>query len=155
MNTATVAYTTQEQATAELERQGVDVQWLTCTANYGDGNKAYTPGNTPTSGRETVADVDCQGESKDGREITVRGKVTQAVDGKCVRGSLTARVAGKEWFHVGVLGDCNAPDSETPTPPATWEPDEPDQPDEPGATVTVTETVWCKDDPKCWPANGK
>ncbi|MER6695217.1 hypothetical protein ABT329_41115, partial [Streptomyces minutiscleroticus] len=36
-NTSTVAYTTDEAGTRELERQGVDVAWLSCGASYRDG----------------------------------------------------------------------------------------------------------------------
>jgi hypothetical protein len=40
------------------------------------------------------------------------------------------------------LGDCNA----TPTPPVN----NPGQPG-PTVTVTVTKTIWCQNDPQCWP----
>src|SRR5689334_22659902 len=112
LNSAAVAYTTSKTATAELKRQKVDVQWLSCTANYGN-NKANTAGRTaPSASETTVANVDCQGQTKDRRDITVTGKVTRAVDGACVRGDLTAKVGGKQWFHVTGLGNCNA----TPSP---------------------------------------
>ncbi|UUU33991.1 hypothetical protein JIX56_31415 [Streptomyces sp. CA-210063] len=166
LNTGAVAYTTDQMGTKELERQGVDVQWLTCTASYdGDGNDGGgndsggndSGGNdgggdkksqSPSSSVDTVANVDCTGEDKEGRDITLTGKVTKEVNGKCVRGDLTAKVGGKEWFHVDVLGNCDAPD---PTPSAGL-PD-PDQPDQPGptVTVTVTQTIWCQKDPQCWP----
>ena len=57
-----------------------------------------------------VADVDCQGETKDGRPITVKGKVTQEVEGRCVKGDLTAKVAGRTVFRV-------SPSWATATPP--------------------------------------
>ncbi|MFF4251912.1 hypothetical protein ACFY1L_11940 [Streptomyces sp. NPDC001663] len=150
LNSAAVAFTTDQTATKELERQHVDVQWLSCTANYGN-NKAATPGQTaPSASETTVANVDCQGQTKDGREITVTGKVTRAVDGACVRGDLTAKVGGKQWFHVTGLGNCNA----TPSPITNPSNGNGQQP---GATVTVTvtKTIWCKGDPQCWPVEGK
>ncbi|MCX5048073.1 MULTISPECIES: hypothetical protein [unclassified Streptomyces] len=148
LNSAAVAYTTDQTATKELERQKVDVQWLSCTANYGN-NKASTGKAAPSASETTVADVDCQGQTKDGREITVTGKVTRAVNGACVRGDLTAKVGGKQWFHVSGLGNCNA----TPSPIFN----NPSRGQQPGATVTVTvtKTIWCKGDPQCWPVEGK
>ncbi|WP_086785146.1 hypothetical protein, partial [Streptomyces caniscabiei] len=92
-----------------------------------------------------VADVDCTGEDKEGRDIEVTGKVTKEVNGRCVRGDLTAKVGGKEWFHVEGLGNCDAP---APTPSA-GQPD-PDRPG-PTVTVTVTQTIWCQKDPACVP----
>ncbi|MDO0933053.1 hypothetical protein QQY66_15635 [Streptomyces sp. DG2A-72] len=141
LSSATVAYTTDQTVTKELERQNAKVSWLSCTASFGDGNKASTPGSSsPTE--DAVANVDCQGRTDQGQDITVTGKVTRAVNGKCVRGDLTAKIDGKEWFHVEGLGDCDAAN----TPPV-------DNPQQPGATVTVTETktLWCKEQPDCWP----
>ncbi|MGW0709581.1 hypothetical protein ACWD4G_27100 [Streptomyces sp. NPDC002643] len=164
LSTGAVAITTDQMGTKELERQGVDVQWLNCTASYGNGgNGGGGKSASPSASANTVANVDCEGEDKQGRKITLTGKVTQEVDGKCVRGDLTAKVGGKEWFHVDVLGNCNAPD---PTPtvgvPGPGQSDQPDQPDQPGqsdrpgrpgptVTVTVTQTVYCQKDPQCWP----
>ncbi|UXY27479.1 hypothetical protein [Streptomyces sp. HUAS TT20] len=150
LSTASVAYTTDKTATAELEYQHVDVRWLTCTGNY--GNKGYTAGKTPSPTESTVVSVDCQGQTNDGRKITVTGKVTKAVDGACVRGDLVAKVGGKEWFHVKGLGNCNARPGPTYTPPVTYRPPGGQQP---GPTVTVTRTIWCKGDPTCWPVEGK
>jgi hypothetical protein len=151
LNTGAVAYTTDQMGTKELERQGVDVQWLNCTASYdsdGDDGKS----RSPSASVDTVANVDCTGKDKEGRDITLTGKVTKEVDGKCVRGDLTAKVDGKEWFHVDVLGNCDAPDP-TPTAGVPGPPDPPEPPDRPGpaVTVTVTQTVWCQKDPQCWP----
>jgi hypothetical protein len=150
LSSAAVAYTTDQAGTKELERQHVDVQWLSCSASYGD-NKAYTPGQTPSASARTVANVDCRGRSKDGRDITIKGKVTREVQGKCVRGDLTARVGGREWFHVNGLGNCNAVSTPTYTPPTYRAPTY----GRPGPTVTVTRTIWCKGDPTCWPVQGK
>ena len=148
LNSATVAYTTDQTATAELKRQHVDVSWLTCTGNYGSSSARST--KTPSASQTTVVSVDCRGRTKDGREITVTGRVTKAVSGACVRGNLVAEVGGKEWFHVKGLGNCDA----TPGPTyRTYRP--PTYGQQPGPTVTVTKTVWCQGDPKCWPVQGK
>jgi hypothetical protein len=152
MSTAAVAITTDQAGTRELEKQGVDVQWLTCTASYGD--KGVTPGNSPSV--RSVATVDCVGEAKDGRDITIKGKVTQEVNGTCVRGDLTARVGGKEWFRVDVLGNCRAG---TPTTQPQWTPpvDNRTTPphEQPGPTVTVTRTVTEYPHPTCSCFQGK
>ncbi|MES9619812.1 hypothetical protein [Streptomyces tuirus] len=144
ISSASVAYTTDETVTKELNRQKAGVRWLTCTASYGDnGGKS-----SPSARERTVATVDCEGETKDGKDITVDGKVTHAVDGACVRGNITAKVDGKVWFQVDGLGDC---DSTTPPPvggPADGRPG-------PTVTVTVTQTVWCDRYPDCRPVEGK
>ncbi|RPE44022.1 hypothetical protein EDD90_7245 [Streptomyces sp. Ag109_O5-1] len=152
LNTATVAYTTDQTATAELKRQHVDVSWLTCTGNYGSSAKATKTAQatrTPSPSGTTVVSVDCKGKTKDGRAITVTGRVTKAVSGACVRGDLVAKVGGKEWFHVKGLGNCDA----TPGPSYSYRP--PTYGRQPGPTVTVTKTIWCQGDPKCWPVQGK
>jgi hypothetical protein len=139
LNTATVAYTTDQTVTAELERQKADVRWLNCTASYDDGV-------TPSASENAVAEVDCKGETDDGKDITVTGEVTRAVSGACVRGNLTAKIDGKQWFHVEGLGDCDA----KTTPPVN----NPGQPG-PTVTVTVTQTIWCERYPTCRPVQGK
>lgn len=140
LSSAAVSYTTDQTVTRELERQKADVRWLTCTSSYGDD------GPTATAGEDTVASVDCDGKTDDGQAITVDGKVTRVVNGACVRGDLTAKVDGKEWFRVKGLGNCDA----TSAPPANG----PSQ-QQPGPTVTVTRTIWCPDDPHCRPVQGK
>ncbi|MFF1696117.1 hypothetical protein ACFVXC_21220 [Streptomyces sp. NPDC058257] len=160
-NTAAVAVTTDDMATKELERQHLDVLWISCTARYKDRA-------TPSSGeRDKNADitVDCQGQARDGKgsgdtsSITVRGTVWSVVDGHCVRGSLTAKVEDKVWFRVDVLGDCSGGDDGSGNGGnggngggnGGWDDggddngdqgsDKPDQPDQPPtATVTVTAT---------------
>ncbi|MER6491250.1 hypothetical protein [Streptomyces griseorubiginosus] len=136
VSSATVSYTTDQLVTKELNRQKADVSWLTCTASYDNGDR------TPSASVNTVATVDCEGKTRDGKDITVKGKVTRTVSGACVRGNLTATVGGKQWFRVDGLGNCNA----TPTPPVN----NPNQPG-PTVTVTVTKTIWCQRDPQCWP----
>ncbi|MFI2613630.1 hypothetical protein [Streptomyces sp. NPDC018584] len=147
LNTAAVALTTDRMGTKELERQKLDVAWLSCTARYQDRV-------TPKSGEPTeqaVVEVDCQGESggNDGdKDITIKGKVSSLVDGRCVRGNLTAKVDGKQWFQVDVLGNCGAGDGDggSPAPPGSSHrppsqaPPSHDRP-EPRPTVTVTVTV--------------
>ncbi|WP_406837222.1 hypothetical protein ACICHK_14440 [Streptomyces sp. AHU1] len=143
LSTATVAYTTDQTATRELDRRHVDVSWLTCTARLGDAGRSHSPSEN------TVAAVDCRGQTRDGRAIVVTGKVTRAVNGACVRGDLRATVGGRQVFRVKGLGDCDS----GPTPPVTHHPTY-GGPD-PTVTVTVTKTMWCKGDPTCWPSQGK
>lgn len=146
LNTAAIAITTDEMATRELERQHLDVLWISCNARYKDRV-------TPTSGsadRDAVATVDCQGQARKGKgsndtsDITVKGSVWSVVDGHCVRGNLTAKVDGKEWFRVDVLGDCAGGDDGDGDGGGNddgRDDDRPDQPDQrPTATVTVTVT---------------
>lgn len=138
LSSASVAYTTDRTVTKELERQHAKVQWLTCQASY--GNRP-----TPTATENAVAEVHCTGETNDGKDIKVDGKITRVVNGQCVRGELTAKIDGKQWFQVNGLGNCNA----TPEPAGGN--------NNPGATVTVTvtETVWCDKYPDCRPVQGK
>ena len=140
LSTMSVAYTTDEAATAELGRRDVDVRWLTCTAKY-DGDRQA----------QRIAAVDCTGETGDGRDITVTGKVTRGVDGACVRGDLRADVGKKQLFRVSGLGDCK---SATPSP--VDPPDTGGSGPRPTVTVTVTETVWCQTGKAgCGPVEGK
>ncbi|MCS0601473.1 hypothetical protein NX794_09560 [Streptomyces sp. LP11] len=146
LGSATVAYTTDTTATTALEKRHVDVDWLTCTGSGGGGTAA----TSPAPSESTVVSVDCKGETKDGRKITVTGRVTRAVDGACVRGNLTAKVGGRQVFHVDGLGDCDATPGPTYRPPTYRQPG-----GRPTVTVTVTRTLWCKGDPTCWPVEGK
>ncbi|MFG2605706.1 hypothetical protein ACGFT2_19500 [Streptomyces sp. NPDC048514] len=147
LSSATVAYTTDTTATAQLKHEHVDVSWLSCTGSYGKGGGPAR--RTPSPSETTVVSVDCRGETRDRRKITVTGEVTKAVDGACVRGDLTAEVGGRRVFHVRGLGDCDA------TPPGpTYRPPGGGQP-RPTVTVTVTRTVWCESDPGCRPVEGK
>lgn len=157
LNAASAASTTDVTATAELNRRHTSVSWLSCIGRDDDGGRTRTAGNqgnqSPSASETTVVTVDCQGEAKDGRKISVTGKVTRAVDGACVRGDLTAKVGGRVLFHVGGLGNCGATTAPTYRPPVTYRPTR-GQP-EPGVTVTVTRTIWCQGDPTCWPVRGK
>ncbi|CAL9448101.1 hypothetical protein [Streptomyces sp. NPDC057838] len=147
ISSAAVAYTLDETVTRELDRQKAGVRWLSCTASYGDSGRSTKP--SPSASRKTVASVDCQGETDDGKDIDVDGEVTHAVDGACVRGNITAKVDGKVWFEVDGLGDCDA----TSPPPVGGGPTN----GGPGATVTVTvtQTIWCDRYPDCRPVEGK
>ncbi|MFJ4756920.1 hypothetical protein [Streptomyces sp. NPDC088763] len=139
LSAASVAFTTDQTVTKELERQKADVQWLNCTGSY-DGRGG---GSSPSAGERTVVKVDCEGETSDGKDITVTGRITRAVSGSCVRGDLVAKVGGKEWFHVNGLGKCD-------TAPSPVGPGDGGQPG-PTVTVTVTKTVYCQQRPNCWP----
>ncbi|MFD1665993.1 MULTISPECIES: hypothetical protein [Streptomyces] len=144
LGSAAVAITTDETVTDELNRKKAEVRWLTCTASFGDKD-----GASPAAGEDTVASVDCDGETQDGEEITVTGKVTHAVNGACVRGNITAKVDGKQVFRVDGLGDCDSS-----SPPPVGEETRRGQPN-PTVTVTVTTTVWCEQYPSCRPVEGK
>jgi hypothetical protein len=88
--TAAVSTTTDQLATHALKHAKVDVQWLSCSA-------------TRDKDRDSVR---CEGRTGDQQRITVDGFVTRHLDGRCVRGRLTA-VAGKRTvFDVQGLGDC-------------------------------------------------
>ena len=122
VSSMSVAHTTDEAATAEIERRDVDVRWLTCTSDYEPDDR-------------NLVSVDCRGKSGDGRDITVTGKVTRAVDGACVRGDLAADVGDKELFRVSGLGDCESATPSPVAPPGSARPG-----GQPTVTVTVTVT---------------
>ncbi|WP_157856003.1 hypothetical protein [Streptomyces aureocirculatus] len=102
MSTSAVAITTDKTATRELERQHAEVDWLTCHASYVGG-----PKEAGESDKKRKAEVDCRGQTDDDKVITVRGRVTDVINGACVRGNLTAEVGKEEWFRADVLGDCD------------------------------------------------
>ncbi|MZD10579.1 hypothetical protein GTW43_36705 [Streptomyces sp. SID5785] len=142
LNPSTVSVTTDLTATKELERQHADVAWLSCSGTYrgstGTGNGGATPsrsGATPDEVR-----VDCHGATQDGKDITVNGRVHGVVSGACVRGDLRAKIGGKEWFRLAVLGNCAAASTTSPPPAGSPPPSRPAHP-APGATRTVTETA--------------
>ncbi|WP_405912239.1 hypothetical protein [Streptomyces sp. NBC_00963] len=139
VNTGSVAYTTDRTATSALEHHGVGVDWLTCTADA-------APGASPApAATRDVAQVDCQGRTKDKQDITVKGRVTRTVDGRCVRGSLTSTVGGELAFRATLLGNCAAPPpDDTTTAPAPGRGGYTGGYSggaQPTATVTVTATV--------------
>jgi hypothetical protein len=130
LNSASIAVTTDRVGTGALERNGVDVQWLSCTAGV-DGDRAG--GAQPSASVRRIADVDCTGKTGQGEAITLTGKVTQELGGRCVRGDLTAKTGGKSVFRADVLGNCDAaPSTAVVNPPPAGGP---------GPVVTVTVTV--------------
>ncbi|MFD4571127.1 hypothetical protein ACFWNK_08025 [Streptomyces sp. NPDC058417] len=160
LTSASVAYTTDQVATAELGRRDVDVRWLTCAARYDDDAQAR------------AASVDCEGATGDGRDITVSGQVSRAVDGSCVRGDLKAVLGDKQLFRVSGLGDCASATPSPVDPPRTGGNGNSGggssggtsgggggKDDGGGArpevTVTVTKTVWCDADGACGPSQRK
>ncbi|MFE3494055.1 hypothetical protein [Streptomyces sp. NPDC059175] len=120
-----VSFTTDITGTGALEHEGVKVRWLSCTASLN------APA-TATPSHAGAATVHCEGETDDGRRITIDGTVTQEVDGRCVRGDLTAKADGRTVFRASVLGDCKPPRT-VPVPGGRGTPG-------PAATVTVTVT---------------
>ncbi|MEU7402312.1 hypothetical protein [Streptomyces sp. NPDC044948] len=155
LSSASVAYTTDQTMTRELERQKAEVRWLTCTASLGDRAA------TASAAERTAASVHCEGRTDAGQDITVDGEVTRVVNGACVRGNLTAKVDGKEWFRVKGVGNCDATSAPPVNRPSHNGPSQngPSQNgpshNGPGPTVTVTRTIWCPDDPHCGPVRGK
>ncbi|MFZ4156373.1 hypothetical protein [Streptomyces pseudogriseolus] len=145
LGSTAVAITTDGTVTKELNRQKDKVRWLTCNASFGDRDGSSA---SPRS-RATAASVDCEGETEGGKEITVTGRVTHAVNNACVRGDITAKVDGRQVFHVEGLGDCDSK-----SPPRVGEPTQGGGP-RPTVTVTVTTTVWCDQYPSCRPVEGK
>ncbi|MCX4832651.1 hypothetical protein OG785_24210 [Streptomyces sp. NBC_00006] len=137
LNVSTVAITTDQTATDELNRQNANVAWLSCNGTF----SSSSPSGSATSGE---VKVECRGKTKDGKDITVEGWVYGVVSGKCVRGKVIGRIDNKVWFSVGVLGNCAASDSTSPPQdsqqPAPSEDPKPQEP-QPGATGTITETV--------------
>lgn len=144
LSSAAVAITTDGTVTKELNRQKDKVRWLTCNASFGDRDGSSA---SPRS-QETAASVDCEGETEGGKEITVTGRITHAVNNACVRGDITAKVDSRQVFHVEGLGDCDSK-----SPPRVGDPTQ--RGPRPTVTVTVTTTVWCDQYPSCRPVEGK
>jgi hypothetical protein len=117
LNSASVALTTDRTGTGALERKGVDVQWLNCTAEVEGGGT--TPSSaSPSASVRQVAHVDCRGRTAGGKDVTLAGKVTKEVNGLCVRGDLTGKVGDRTVLRADVLGNCDAaPSTGGVTPP--------------------------------------
>ncbi|MET9917054.1 hypothetical protein [Streptomyces sp. NPDC006435] len=133
LNSASIAVTTDRVGTSALERNGVDVQWLSCTAGVDRGRTGASP---PAASARRTAEVDCTGKTDGGKDITLTGRVTQELGGRCVRGDLSAKEGGRSVFRADVLGNCDeAPTTGVvnPPPPAGGSGLRP--------TVTVTVTV--------------
>lgn len=144
LNSASIAVTTDRTATRALEHEGVHVQWLTCTARTGRGASPRTGPATPATSR--VADVDCNGRTKEGEDISLDGKVDREVEGRCVSGDMTAKAGGETVFRATMLGNCDAAPSSSapPRPPAGGGADG----GGPGARPTVTVTVTVTESPR-------
>ncbi|MET9472560.1 hypothetical protein ACFYWN_09495 [Streptomyces sp. NPDC002917] len=117
LNSASVALTTDRTGTGALERKGVDVRWLNCTAEV-EGGGATRSSPSPSASVRQVAQVDCRGRTVGGKDITLAGKVTKEVNGACVRGDLTGRVGDRTVLRADALGNCDAaPSTGGVTPP--------------------------------------
>lgn len=103
LDSATVALTTQRQASLALRHADVDVNWLSCRGKAENGGKDDSGATQPV----TIVGVDCEGRTGAGKKIIVYGKVTGMDTDACVRGLLTAKVDGKTVFSLSVLGDCS------------------------------------------------
>ncbi|MDK0519386.1 hypothetical protein [Streptomyces sp. ML-6] len=133
LNSASIAVTTDQVGTSALERNGVDVQWLSCTAGIDRGRAGAS---SPSASARRVAEVDCTGKTGGGKDITLTGRVTQELGGRCVRGDLSAKEGDRSVFRANVLGNCDATSTTgvvNPPPPAGGSGARP--------TVTVTVTV--------------
>ncbi|GAA3478916.1 hypothetical protein [Streptomyces yanii] len=139
MNSASVALTTDRAGTGALERKGVDVRWLNCTAEVeGGGTTRSSP--SPSASVRQVAHVDCRGRTAGGKDVTLAGKVTKEVNGVCVRGDLTGKVGDRTVLRADVLGNCDAaPSTGGVTPPTGGGGGA-----RPTVTVTVTVTEYAQ-----------
>ncbi|MGW2114909.1 hypothetical protein [Streptomyces zhihengii] len=138
LDSAAVALTTDRTATSTLERLTFDVAWLSCSARAltlaAESAPAADGTTAPAAPREV--EVDCEGETDDGKAITLDGTVTEERAGVCVKGDMTARIAKKVVFQATMLGDCSAAATARPSS----RPARPSDP-RPAPAVTVTETV--------------
>lgn len=90
LGSSAVSVTTDQLATHALKHDGVQVQWLSCSAQT----------------KKTSASVDCVGRTDEQQKISVKGEVTKQMDDLCVRGRLTATVGSRQVFAVQGLGNC-------------------------------------------------
>ncbi|MFE6775727.1 hypothetical protein [Streptomyces sp. NPDC057702] len=104
LRASTVAVTTDKVGTRALERGGVDVEWLTCTAQT--RREADDGSATPRSRHEGRVRVSCRGKTKGGRDLEIGGTVTYVREDRCVRGALTGTLAGRVVFEAGLIGEC-------------------------------------------------
>ncbi|MGV9311433.1 hypothetical protein ACWDR0_04470 [Streptomyces sp. NPDC003691] len=141
LSSSSVAMTTKYTARATLERIGFDVRSFSCTATVA-GERGRTESRAPGTTAPGTATVACEGLTRSGQAIALKGKVTDETSGTCVRGDLDARVDGKLVFEARYLGDCDQGRSRAP---ATRTPGERPRPTvtrtvEVTTTVTVTAT---------------
>ena len=173
LDSAAVSLATDQAGTEALERGGIDVQWLSCTAQLADRDGGSTAKSDDREAKETKeakeakaakgaesAEVDCQGETRNRKELAIKGRVTEERDGRCVRGDLVATSGDRTLFRARTLGDCDAKPSATrsgtapsgtPTPSSsrttsrptvteTVRPSPSEPAGKPPVTVTVTST---------------
>ncbi|WP_344531766.1 hypothetical protein [Streptomyces albiaxialis] len=135
LSTASVALATDQAGTEALERAGVEVQWMSCTAHM--GTRPGTATATRSSRGGEVARVECEGETTNRKKLAIKGRVTEEKDGRCVRGDLVATSGSRTLFKASVLGNCDADPTRTTRPPRPT-----DGPtDRPTDRPTVTRTV--------------
>ncbi|QDY80881.1 hypothetical protein FQU76_09155 [Streptomyces qinzhouensis] len=136
LSSSSVAMTTKHTARATLERIGFDIRSFSCTATV-PGERGRTGSSAGPSAAPGTATVACEGRTRTGQAIALKGKVTDETAGTCVRGDLDARVDGKLVFEARYLGQCDKGRSRAP---ATRTPGERPRPTV-TKTVKVTETV--------------
>ncbi|AZK94005.1 hypothetical protein [Streptomyces tsukubensis] len=149
LSSSSVAMTTKHTARATLERIGFDIRSFSCTATVA-GERSRTGPSAVPAGAPGTATVACEGSTRTGQAVALKGKVTDETAGACVRGDLDARVDGKLVFEAQYLGQCDKGRSRAP---ATRTPGERPRPAvtktvkvtgtatvTKTATVTVTET---------------
>ncbi|MFT2014816.1 hypothetical protein ACMA1D_03045 [Streptomyces sp. 796.1] len=102
LRASTVAITTDKVGTRALERGGIDVQWLTCTAQLKRAKDGPTGKPKPTG----KSQVSCRGKTKGGQDLEITGTVTYVREDRCVRGSLVGTLANREVFRAGLIGEC-------------------------------------------------
>lgn len=102
LRASTVAVTTDKVGTRALERGGIDVQWLTCTAQLKRAKDGPT-GKPKSTGKSQVS---CRGKTKGGQDLEITGTVTYVREDRCVRGSLVGTLANREVFRAGLIGEC-------------------------------------------------
>ncbi|MET8012579.1 hypothetical protein ABZU86_12580 [Streptomyces sp. NPDC005271] len=120
VSSISVAVTTDRVASRALEKGGVGVRWLTCTADLKSDRTvgASASGESRRTGR-TDATVNCRGRTENDKDIKVTGKVTYVRENHCVRGDLTGKVDGRKVFEAKVIGECDGGGRETERPGPT------------------------------------
>ncbi|MFJ8232324.1 hypothetical protein ACIQ9E_20535 [Streptomyces sp. NPDC094448] len=143
LSSSSVAMTTEHTARSTLERIGFDIRSFDCTATV-PGERGRTGPSAVPAGAPGQATVACEGRTRTGQPVALKGKVTDETAGACVRGDLDARVDGKLVFEAQYLGRCDRGRSRAP---ATRTPGERPRPAvtttvevTATATATVTET---------------
>ncbi|MEU3961241.1 hypothetical protein AB0F42_15650 [Streptomyces buecherae] len=106
LRASTVAVTTDKVGTRALERGGIDVQWLTCTAQMKrEDNDASDKPRSRNTGR---AQVSCRGKTEKSQDLEIHGTVTYVRKDRCVRGALTGKLAGRVVFEADLIGECGS-----------------------------------------------